>query len=113
MSNFIYKGNNSSMRVTGILFVKGVETELSAEQTKVFKADGFGKAFLEDGSFVETEQVETKEPKAKPVSKMTVPELEAYIIENEGEFAESDNKPELVVIAQAIEDAQAETLPKE
>ena len=106
MSKFTYNGNNSSIKVTGVLFVKGVETELTDEQTEVFKADGFGKAFLADGSFVETEQVEIKEPKAKSVSKMTVPELEAYIIENEGEFAESDNKPELLVIAQDIEDAK-------
>ena len=45
-------------------------------------------------------------PDAKPVGKMTVPELETYIKDNGGEFAESDNKPELLVIAQAIEDAK-------
>ncbi|WLG12774.1 hypothetical protein Q6344_09155 [Psychrobacter cibarius] len=105
MSKFTYNGNNSSIRVAGFLFVKGVETELSDEQTELLKADGFGKAFLEDGSFVETEQAD-KEPDAKPVSKMKVEELEAYIIENGGEFAESDNKPELLVIAQAIEEAK-------
>lgn len=41
---------------------------------------------------------------AKPVSKMKVEELAAYIIENGGEFASTDNKPELLIIAQAIED---------
>lgn len=45
-------------------------------------------------------------PDAKPVGKMTVPELETYIKDNGGEFAESDNKPELLVIAQDIEDAK-------
>lgn len=45
-------------------------------------------------------------PDAKPVGKMTVPELEAYIKDNGGEFAESDNKPELLVIAQDIEDTK-------
>ena len=43
---------------------------------------------------------------SKPINKMTVAELEAYIIENGGEFAEVDNKPELLVIAQTIEDAK-------
>lgn len=61
MSKFTYKGNNSSMKVTGILFVKGVETELTVDQVKALKADGFGKAFLEDGSIVESKaKVETK-----------------------------------------------------
>ena len=63
MSKFTYKGNNSSMKVTGIVFAKGVETELSADQVKALKADGFGKAFLDDGTIVESKAVE-KEVKA-------------------------------------------------
>lgn len=105
MSKFIYSSPSRSMRVAGILFAKGVETELNAEQVKALKADCFGKAFLGDGSLVEVEQAET-ELDAKPVSKMTAPELEAYIIDNGGEFGEEDKKAELLVIAQAIEGAK-------
>lgn len=64
MSKFTYQGVNSSMRVAGILFAKGVETELTADQAKALKADGFGKAFLDDGSIVETKA--KAEPKAEP-----------------------------------------------
>ena len=45
MSKFTYNGNNRSIKVAGVLFENGVETELDAEQLKAFKADGFGKAF--------------------------------------------------------------------
>lgn len=108
MSKFTYQGNNSSMKVTGVLFVKGVETELTAEQAKVLKADHFGKSFLEDGSIVESKaESDDKNPNAKPVGKMTVPELEAYITDNGGTFTGDDNKPDLLAIAQNIEDAQA------
>lgn len=58
-----------------------------------------------DAGLIEVVDIQTT-PDAKPVSKMTVPELAIYITENGGEFAESDNKPELLVIAQAIEDAK-------
>lgn len=105
MSKFTYNGSNRSIRVAGIMFIKGAETEITADQDKVLRADGFGKAFLDDGSLVEIEPTD-KEPETKPVSKMKVEELEAYIIENGGEFAETDNKPELLVIAQNIEDAK-------
>lgn len=106
MSKFTYQGVNSSMRVAGILFAKGVETALTVEQVKALKADYFGKAFLDDGSLVEAEQAKA-EPDTKPVSKMTVPELEFYIIDNGGEFDEEDKKAELLVIAQAIEDGKS------
>lgn len=101
---YTYQGSNSSMKVTGVLFAKNVETELTDEQDKTLKADRFGKVMIADGSLVEIKDAEDKG--AKPVGKMTVAELEEYIIENGGEFAESDNKPELLVIAQAIEDGQ-------
>lgn len=64
MSKFTYKGNNSSMKVTGIVFAKGVETELTADQVKALKADGFGKAFLDDGTIVESKAAE-QETKAE------------------------------------------------
>lgn len=105
MSTFTYQGNNSSMKVTGIVFAKGVETELTGEQIKVLKADHFGKAFLEDGTIVESKaKTDDKESNAKPVSKMTVSELETYITDNGGTFTGDDNKPDLLAIAQKIED---------
>lgn len=104
MTKIKYQGANSSMRVAGIMFIKGATTEITADLDKALKADRFGKAMIADGSLVEIKDAEIKD--AKPVSKMTVAELEEYIIENGGEFAESDNKPELLVIAQAIEDGQ-------
>lgn len=108
MSKFTYQGSNSSMKVTGVLLVKGVETELTDEQVKALKDDYFGKAFLDDGSIVESKaKADDKESNAKPVSKMAVPELQAYIIDNGGTFTGDDNKPDLLAIAQAIEDAQA------
>lgn len=58
MSKFTYQGVNSSMKVAGILFAKGVETELDTEQVKTLKADCFGRAFLDDGSIVETKAAE-------------------------------------------------------
>ncbi len=58
MSKFTYNGNGRSLRVAGVLFEKDVETELSAEQLKAFKADSFGKAFLDDGSIVESKAAE-------------------------------------------------------
>lgn len=42
----------------------------------------------------------------QPVSDMTVSELKAYITENGGSYASGDNKPELLVIAQDIENAK-------
>lgn len=69
MSKFTYNGNNSSMRVTGIIFAKGVETELTAEQTKALKADGFGKAFLDDGTITESKATTKAEPKATKTAK--------------------------------------------
>lgn len=99
-----YQGSNSSMRINGILFAKDIETELTDEQAKTLKSDRFGKAMIADGRLVEIKEAEDQD--AKPISKMKVEELEKYIIENGGEFAESDNKPELLIIAQAIEDAQ-------
>ena len=47
-------------------------------------------------------QLADDEPKA--VSKMKVDELQTYITANGGEYLEDDNKPDLLVIAQAIED---------
>lgn len=102
MSKFTYNGASRSVRVAGVLFENGVETELDAEQAKTFKADYFGKAFLDDGSIIESKS--KNDDSTKPLSKMKVEDLQTYIIENGGEFAESDNKPELLVIAQAIED---------
>lgn len=104
MSKFTYNGASRSVRVAGVLFENGVETELDAEQAKTFKADYFGKAFLDDGSIIESKSED--DDSTKPLSKMKVEDLQTYIIENGGEFAESDNKPELLVIAQAIEDAK-------
>lgn len=51
--------------------------------------------------------VKGAEKEAKAVSQMTVKELETYIKANGGEFAESDNKPELLMIAQDIEEQLA------
>lgn len=47
------------------------------------------------------------EKEVKAVSQMTVKELETYIKANGGDFAESDNKPELLMIAQDIEEQLA------
>lgn len=58
MSKFTYNGNGRSLRVAGVLFEKDIETELNAEQLKAFKADGFSKAFLDDGSIVESKAAE-------------------------------------------------------
>lgn len=74
MSKFTYEGNNSSMKVAGILFVKGIDTELTAEQVKALKADGFGKAFLDDGSITEAKvkSDDKPEPKAAKAETKTV-----------------------------------------
>lgn len=101
-----YQGKSSSMKVTTILFVKDVDTELTDEQVKKLKADRFGKAMIADGSLVEIKDAEDKDADTKPVNKMTVPELEKYITDHGGEFTDDDNKPELLVIAQNIEDSQ-------
>lgn len=53
MSKITYTGTNSSVKIAGVLFKKGAETELTAEQLKAVKADRFGKAFLDDGSIAE------------------------------------------------------------
>ncbi|KAA0915808.1 hypothetical protein [Psychrobacter sp. ANT_WB68] len=58
MSKFTYNGANRSLRVAGVLFEKGVETELNAEQLKAFKADSFSKAFLDDSTIVESKATE-------------------------------------------------------
>lgn len=108
MSKIKYTGTNRSVKIAGVLFNKGVDTELTAEQVKAVKVDRFGKAFLDDGTLVETESDTDATPDTKPVDKMTVKELEQYITDNGGEFGDDDKKPELLVIAQAIEDSQAE-----
>ena len=58
MSKFTYNGASRSIRVAGVLFENGVETELDAEQLKAFKTDSFSKAFLGDGSIVESKAAE-------------------------------------------------------
>lgn len=58
-----------------------------------------------DAGLIEVVETETTTD-SKPINKMTVAELEAYIIENGGEFSDDDNKPELLIIAQEIEDAK-------
>lgn len=63
MSKFTYNGNGRSLRVAGVLFEKDVETELNAEQLKAFKVDSFGKAFLDDGSIVESKVDNKKDAK--------------------------------------------------
>lgn len=63
MSKFTYNGNGRSLRVAGVLFEKDVETELNAEQLKAFKADSFSKAFLDDGSIIESKVDNKKDAK--------------------------------------------------
>ena len=58
MSKYTYNGASRSMRVAGVSFEQGVETELDAEQVKALKSDAFGKAFLDDGSIAETKAAE-------------------------------------------------------
>lgn len=109
MSNITYTGANSSVKIAGVLFKKGAETDLTAEQAKAVKADRFGKAFLDDGTLVESDSNADNTPDdTKPIDKMTVKELEAYIKANGGEFTDDDNKPELLKIAQGIADNQPE-----
>lgn len=73
--------------------VDGIEVDAVPEQPEpVFETDTVETP-------VETESV-------KPVSKMTVKELEAYITDNGGSYSSGDNKPELLVIAQDIENAK-------
>lgn len=57
---------------------------------------------------IETDVVEipVEVESVKPVSKMTVKELETYITDNGGSYSSGDNKPELLVIAQDIENAK-------
>lgn len=58
-----YKGENSSVKIAGVLFPKNEQVELSADQAKAFKDDRFGKHFLDDGTIVETKddaKTETK-----------------------------------------------------
>lgn len=104
MSKIKYTGTNRSVKIAGVLFNRGFDTDLTAEQAKAVKADRFGKAFLDDGTLVETnaESAETKS-----LDKMKVNELQNYIADHGGDFELDDNKPELLIIAQAIEDAQA------
>lgn len=101
-----YQGNNSSMKINGILFAKNVETELTDEQVKTLKADRFGKAMIADDSLVEIKDAEDKDADSKPVSEMTAPELKKYITDNGRTFTGDDNKPDLLLIAQDIEDGQ-------
>ena len=69
MSKITYTGANSSVKIAGVLFNKGAETELTAEQAKAVKADRFGKAFLDDGTLVETKAAEKKDTDKKDDSK--------------------------------------------
>lgn len=103
-----YTGNNISMRVAGILFRKGAEIDLNEDQAKALKADRFGKYFIDNGTLVEKQSdIDGDDaPESKLVADMKVDELETYIKNNGGEFASTDNKPELLIIAQAIEDAK-------
>ena len=63
MSKFTYNGDNRSIKVAGVLFEKGVETEITAEQDKALKANAFGRAFLDDGSIVEVKSETKKDAK--------------------------------------------------
>ena len=102
-----YTGSNISLNVASILFRKGTEIDLTEDQAKALKADRFGKYFLDNGTLVETQSdIDDDTPDFKLVADMKVDELEKYINDNGGEFASTDNKPELLIIAQAIEDAK-------
>lgn len=63
MSKYTYNGASRSVRVAGIMFIKGAETEITTEQDKALKADAFGKAFLDDGSIVEVKSETKKDAK--------------------------------------------------
>lgn len=52
---------------------------------------------------VRVEQVEDDEDQTKPLTKMTVKELQDYIANNGGEFSSDDQKADLLLIAQGIE----------
>lgn len=67
---------------------------------------------VETAPVVEPDAIETptetpiETESTKPVSDMTVSELKAYITNNGGSYSSGDNKPELLVIAQDIENAK-------
>ena len=59
------------------------------------------KAWL-DAEYLTVNDSEDNQP--KPLTKMKVDELQSYIAENGGEFAETDKKDDLLLIAQDIEE---------
>lgn len=59
------------------------------------------KAWL-DAKYLTVNNGEDNQPKS--LTKMKVDELQDYITENGGEFAETDKKDDLLIIAQDIED---------
>jgi len=103
-----YKGASTALHleVGGKAFrlAPSQPVEVNKEQVKNLQERPFIKLLMEADKieFSESEAAVNTE-KVKTISKMTVADLEEYIIENGGEFAESDNKPDLLEIALEIE----------
>lgn len=60
MNKVIYKGADSSFKITGILFPKNKEVDLTDDQLKALKDDKFGKQFIENKTFVISKKAEDK-----------------------------------------------------
>lgn len=66
MNKVVYKGADSSFKITGIVFPKDKEVDLTDDQLKALKGDKFGKQLLDNKTFVIGKKTEAS---PKPVEK--------------------------------------------
>lgn len=69
MSKYQFNGDHQSITIEGVTFIKGQETELTADDLKRLQASGFWKPLLEKGEIVEVK--DAPKPAAKPATKAT------------------------------------------
>lgn len=67
MTTYLYNGDHQRITIEGITFTNGDATELTADQDKLLKASGFGKAFLANGELTEVKAEAEKSESEKPV----------------------------------------------
>lgn len=71
MPSYQYNGDHQRITIEGITFISGQATELTADQDKLLKASGFGKAIINNGELVEVEAAPAKAKAETTTTKTT------------------------------------------
>lgn len=75
MAKYQFNGDHQSITIEGTTFIKGQETELTADELKRLQASGFWEPLLKKGELVEVK--DESKPAAKTTAKATTATAEA------------------------------------